>query len=205
MGGYYHHRLAEIYRFLVFPGQRVLEIGCGEGHLLAAVKPATGVGVDFSDEMLSRARNRYPDLHFIEADAHDQDLDEKFDVIILSDLVHDLWDVQTVFEKIAPLCHSLTRVIINSYSRLWEVPLTLATRWGLATARLYQNWLTVEDVSGLLNLANFEVIRHCEEILWPLATPGLTSLANRYLVRFWPFKLLALTNFIIVRPHTSGQ
>jgi ubiquinone/menaquinone biosynthesis C-methylase UbiE len=204
-GGYYHQRLADIYRFLIFPGQRVLEIGCGEGDLLAAVKPGTGVGVDFSGEMIRRARKRYPDYRFIEADAHDLDLNEKFDVIILSDLVDDLWDVQAIFEKNALLCHPLTRVIINSYSRLWEGPLALATRWDLATARLYQNWLTVEDVTGLLSLANFEVIRHWEEILWPLATPGLASLANRYLVRLWPLKKLALTNFIIARPHPSGR
>lgn len=204
-GGYYHQRLTEIYRFLIVPGQRVLELGCGPGEILAAVKPGVGVGIDFSPEMLSRARQRHPDLHFIQADVQDLDLQEKFDVIILSDLVNDLWDVQGVLEKIAPLCHSLTRIIINSYSRLWELPLALVTKWGLATARLYQNWLTVEDISGLLNLANFEVIRHWPEILWPLATPVLAPLANRGLVKLWPFKMLALTNFIIARPRPRPQ
>ena len=201
-GGYYHQRLAEIYRFLVVPGQRVLEIGCGEGDLLAAVKPGIGVGVDFSGEMLSRARKRYPNLHFIQADAHDFELKDKFDIIILSDLVNDLWDVQAVFEKILAVSDSNTRIIINSYSKLWELPLALVTRWGLASARLYQNWLTVEDITGLLDLANFEVVRHWEEILWPMSTPVLSSLANRYLVRFWPLKLFGLTNFMVARPDS---
>ena len=39
MGKWYHRRLAEIYRYLVNPNQRVLEIGCGMGNLLA--QPAT--------------------------------------------------------------------------------------------------------------------------------------------------------------------
>jgi SAM-dependent methyltransferase len=189
-GGYYHQRLQEIYQFLIVPGQRVLEIGCGKGDLLAAVKPSIGVGVDFSGEMLTRARQRHADLRFIQADAQDINLKEEFDVIILSDVVNDLWDVQAGFEKIATLSHSFTRVIINSYSRLWELPLTLASKCGVATARLDQNWLTVEDLTGLLSLANFEVIRRWEEILWPLATPGLASLANRGLVKLWPFKLI---------------
>lgn len=204
-GGYYHQRLAEIYQFLIVPGQRVLEIGCGKGDLLAAVKPSIGVGVDFSGEMLSRARLRHPDLRFIQADAQDLNLNERFDVIILSDLVNDLWDVQRVFEKLAMLSTPLTRVIINSYSRLWELPLALATKWGLASARLDQNWLTVQDIAGLLDLANFEVIRHWEEILWPLSTPVLASLANRGLVRLWPFKIFGLTNFIIARPDSSHK
>jgi tRNA G46 methylase TrmB len=37
--GAYHRRLAKIYRFLVPAGQRVLEIGCGQGDLLAAARP----------------------------------------------------------------------------------------------------------------------------------------------------------------------
>src|SRR3990172_3982497 len=39
-GAYYHQRLVEIYRFLVSPNKRVLEIGCASGDLLAAVAPS---------------------------------------------------------------------------------------------------------------------------------------------------------------------
>ena len=55
----YHERLAQLYRFLIPPGQRVLELGCGEGDLLAAVEPARGVGVDFSGAD-DRPRRRAP-------------------------------------------------------------------------------------------------------------------------------------------------
>ena len=34
-------------RFLVPPGQKILELGCGNGHLLSALSPKEGVGVDF--------------------------------------------------------------------------------------------------------------------------------------------------------------
>jgi SAM-dependent methyltransferase len=200
-GGYYHQRLTQIYKFLVAPGQRVIEIGCARGDLLAAVKPAIGVGVDFSGEMIRRAVQRHPELRFIEADAYKLDLDEKFDTIILSDLINDLWDVQTVFQQIAKLATPHTRVIINSYSRLWEPPLAVAERLGLAKPNLYQNWLTVEDIVGLLNLADFEVIRCWPEILWPLPTPLLDMFLNRFVAKVWPFKYLNLTNFIVARPR----
>lgn len=205
-GGHYHRRMEEIYRFLVAPGQRVSEIGCAKGDLLAAVKPAFGVGVDLSGEMIKRANKRYPELHFIQADAHELGLrNEPFDVIILSDLVNELWDVQSVFEQIARLMTPHTRIILNTYSRVWELPLAVAERIGLGKPMLDRNWLTVEDITGLLNLVDFEVVRHWEEILWPLQTPVLSTFFNRFLVRVWPFDNLALTNFIVARPRLAHK
>ena len=46
-GKYYHSRLTQIYKLLVPPGSRVLEIGCAQGDLLASLNPALGVGIDF--------------------------------------------------------------------------------------------------------------------------------------------------------------
>jgi SAM-dependent methyltransferase len=197
-GTWYHRRLAEIYRFHVNPNVRVLEIGCADGRLLAALRPAHGLGVDFSEEMIRRARERHPNLEFIHADAHDLSaIKETFDVIILSDLINDLWDVQRVFEQIQPLCTPRTRIIMNFYSRLWQFPLSISQKINLATLNLYQNWLTPEDVKALLRLAGFETVRITREILWPLPLGGI---ANRFLVRLWPFNQLALSNFVIARP-----
>lgn len=198
MGKWYHDRLTEIYRFHVTPNQRVLELGCGDGRLLAALQPSHGVGVDFSKEMIQRAGQKYPSLSFIYADAHDlSQIDETFDVIILSDLVNDLWDVQRVFEQIKPLCHPRTRILLNFYSRLWQAPLGIARTLNLATSNLYQNWLTQEDINALLVLAGFETIRTSHEVLWPLPLGGL---ANRFLVRLWPFNQFALSNLVVARP-----
>jgi hypothetical protein len=159
------------------------------------------VGIDFSAEMLKRAVQRHPELRFIQADAHVLCLGQKFDTIILSDLVNDLWDVQTVLEEIARLTTPRTRLILNSYSRLWELPLALAERLRLARPNLLQNWLTVEDATTLLDLADFEVIRHWAEVIWPLPTPVLSSLLNRVVAKLPSFKHLALTNFVVARPQ----
>ncbi|MCX5819995.1 MAG: glycosyltransferase [Deltaproteobacteria bacterium] len=200
-GGAYHRRLIEVFRFWVAPGQRILEVGCEQGDLLAALRPARGVGVDFSSEMLRHARQSHPDIEFVEADGHDLEMIERpFDIIILSDLIDDLWDVQMVLEQIKRLCHHHTRIIINSHSRVWEPLLFTARKLKVAKPMLPQNWLTVEDVSNLLNLSGFEVIRSWEEVLWPLRTPFINQLCNKCLVKVWPFKLFAMTNFIMARP-----
>ena len=197
-GGWYHRRLTEIFGFLVHPNQRVLEVGCAEGDLLAALQPSHGVGVDFSEENIRRGQARHPMLELIHADAHDLSaLTGPFDAVIFSDTINDLWDVQRAFEQIRPLCTPRTRLIVNFFSHLWGLPLDLVRRLNMASPNLEQNWLTREDVHGMLNLAGFETIRFTREVLWPLPLGGF---ANRFLVRFWPFSELALANFVIARP-----
>jgi ubiquinone/menaquinone biosynthesis C-methylase UbiE len=198
MGRWYHRRLGEIYSYLVSPNQRVLEVGCGMGDLLASLQPAHGAGVDFSPEMIARAQKKYPQLEFHQLDAHDlTSLEGKFDIIILSDTVNDLWDVQRALEQVHHFCLPHTRLILNFYSRVWQLPLSIAQSLNLAAPTLHQNWLTREDIDNMLRLAGFESIRSSQEVLWPLPLGGL---ADRYLVKLWPFREFALSNFVIARP-----
>jgi len=197
----YHRRLQRVYQFLVPRGLRILELGCGEGDLLASLQPAVGVGVDFSPAMIEQAQRRHPGLRFVTADAHDLSaLSGPFDIIVLSDLLHDAWDVQGLLTELQRLSHPGTRVVMNFYSRLWELPLAVTARLGLSRPVLKQNWLTVSDVSNLLTLSGFQVVRSWQEVLLPLAVPGLAALANRVLVRLWGFRHLALANFVLARP-----
>ena len=198
MGGWYHKRVTEYFKFLVNPKQRILEIGCGLGDLLASLDPSRGVGVDFSAEAVTRAEKRHPHLEFHQLDAHDlSSLEGEFDIIIFSDAINDLWDVQRALEQVRRFCVPRTRLILNFYSHLWQIPLSIAQSLNLATPILAQNWLTVPDVNNLLNLAGFETIRNSNEILFPLPLGGF---ANRYPARLWPFRELALSNFLIARP-----
>lgn len=201
LGGAYHRRLERVYGRLVPAGRRVLEIGSGDGRLLASLAPSVGVGIDFSGEMVRGARRSHPHLRFIHADALEvADLTETFDAIVLSDLVNDIWDVQRLLERVGSWSAPHTRVVLNVYSRLWEMPLSVANRLGLARARLAQNWLTTEDTENLLELAGLRMVRRWQEVLLPLPLPLLAPLANRFLVRIWPFSMLALSNFFVARP-----
>lgn len=201
----YHERLAEVYRFWIAPGQRVLELGCGRGDLLAALKPSKGVGVDFSPEMILRAKKRYPDLTFIEADCHHlEDIEGPFDAIIFSDLVDDVWDVQEILTGLSRLCHDRTSIMMNSYSRVWELPLFIVEKLGLAKPKLSQNWLTIDDVSHIMSLADIDVIRSWHEILFPLRLPVIAGFFNKFLARLWPFRFFTLSNFILARPRPKN-
>jgi SAM-dependent methyltransferase len=184
---------------------RILEIGCGQGDLIASLSPEFGVGVDFSPKMIELAVERHYDLDFILADAHSIPIESRFDVIILSDLLNDVWDVETVLLEVRRLCHPGTRILINIYNRLWEPILALAAHLGLSRPNLLQNWLTIEDLENLLYLSNIERIRTWPEIIFPFQIPILTSFLNKFLARFWPFHHLGLTHVLVSRPSPGDS
>ena len=80
--GFYQRLLHHYYRFLVPSGLRILELGCGHGDLLACLKPSVGVGVDFSGEMIRHAAKKHPNIFFIQADVHEMEFKQNFDVIL---------------------------------------------------------------------------------------------------------------------------
>lgn len=198
---YYQGMLIHIYHHLIPANARVLEIGCAQGDLLAHLKPSYGVGIDFSKNSIDYARIKNPHLHFYEGNAHHFQLNgEKFDYIVLSDLINDAWDVQEIIENLKRYCHPQTRIIFNFYSHLWSWPLKIARLLGIARPILSQNWLTKQDLENLLELTGFETLRSWQEILIPAPIPLISTLANRYLAKLWPFWHLDLVNMLLARP-----
>lgn len=197
---YYHQRLKTIYKLNIPPHSTVLEVGCGQGDLLASINPSYGLGIDFSQSMIDSARLKYPDIDFRIADVHELDLEGKvFDIIILSDVINDLWDVQKTLEVLKKSSKSDTRIIFNLFSHLWQVPMQIAQKLGFAVPTLPQNWFTLHDLDNLLELSGFETLRSWPELIMPYPIPG-ANLINRYLSKMLPFRWFALTNFLVARP-----
>ena len=202
-GVFYHKLLRHYYRHLIPPGLRILELGCGHGDLLASLKPSSGVGIDFSEDMTQVASRKHPELTFINADVHEIEINGKFDVIILSELVNDLWDVQRVFEKLRNLSKPTTRVVLNFFNNLWRIPLSIANWLGLGAEVLEQNWFSPHDVHNLLKLAGFEVVQRRSIILLPLNIPIFSIFINKYLSHLPPFSWFDLSNIVVARPDPA--
>ena len=153
---YYHRWLLSNYTQIIPQGSRVLDLGCGEGRLLAGLNPSLGVGIDFASAAIERARKQHPELRFEIAAVEQLDLGKvTFDYLILSDLINDVEDVQALLLSLHRYCHSSTRLVFNFYSRLWQIPLQLAQYLGKANPLLLQNWFTVDDLQNMFTLTDF--------------------------------------------------
>ncbi len=199
----YPRLITRYFAFLIPPGARVLEIGCGLGDLLAAVKPSYGVGIDFSPAMIELARGRHPELTFRVADALSFDTSETFDYVILSDLVNDLADVQAVLERVRQVSQPGTRVVINFFNNVWRPVLALAERIGAKSPAMQQNWLSSADMLNLLHLAGWEIVKQDARILWPIRTPLVATLFNRWLGPL--VRPLCLTVLMVARPRPRAD
>jgi len=72
------------------PGERVLDVGCGTGHLTSQIA-ATGaqvIGVDLSAEMIEQARAAHPAIHFEVADARRMRFPPHFDAAFSNATLH---------------------------------------------------------------------------------------------------------------------
>jgi ubiquinone/menaquinone biosynthesis C-methylase UbiE len=197
----YHRSIESIAKHYIPPGERILEVGCGAGDLLAALNPSEGVGIDISGEMIRLASQRHPHLKFLHGPVEEFSWDGKpFDVIILSDVVGCLYDILGVFRKLRSFCHAGTRIVIQWHSRLWKPALDLAESLRFKSPVPVYNWTSPEDIANLLYLAEFEVVRSRPHILMPLQVPGISTVFNRYLANLPGFRWMCLTQWTIARP-----
>ncbi len=195
---YYYEDQQEYFKFLIPEGCSVLELGCGTGDLLASVNPGRGVGIDFSGEMVSQARDRFSQLEFRVGDIEClDDLDETFDIIILSDVIGLLLDIEETLRGLHRFCTSNTRIVISYYNFLWEPVLKMGERLGQKMPQRHQNWLSMADISNILHLADFEVVKQERRLLLPRDVPALSSFINRYLAPLPGVRKLCLSCYIV--------
>ena len=198
------------YRYLDFViphDASVLDLGCGTGDLLNALKPVKGVGIDLSEVAIEIARKENPDFEFFSGDIEDPTIlsaiDGPFDVIVLSDTIGMLEDIAGTLKLIQPLCNPETRIIVSYYSQLWAPALKIAEFLGLKQKQLPLNWLSAEDIQQLLLLADFDIIKREWRQLIPKRFFGVGTIVNKLFGWLPGIRQLCLRNYIVARPTPS--
>ena len=205
-GAFFHDEDLLYLKFLIPEGARVLELGCGTGDLLAALKPSFGVGVDFSAGMIAQARQAHPGLTFfvgdIEDPAFNRSLPGPFDVIVVVDTLGALDDCQAMLENLHDLCTRETRLVVGYFSHLWYPALKSAEAVGLKMPQPPQNVLSPADVRALVALADFEAVKNEKRVLLPMRLLGVGRFVNRFVA---PLPLIASLCRSLRRCATDGM
>lgn len=205
---YYYEEEGRYLQFLIPPDKRVLQLGCGNGHLLEKLRPSYGVGVDFSAAKIARARSAYPHLSFICADVENlpetPELAHTFDIIVLPDTIGSLDDCLATLQALHRFCHADTRLIVSYYTRLWDPLLVFYTKIAASQRYVRRNWLSSLDIVNLLQLADFDVIKQEWRILVPFRLFGLGRLVNRFIATLPLIRKLCLRNYVVARPQPAA-
>lgn len=197
---FYHKGIRGFYRSVIPQDQRVLEIGSATGDLLASLKPSFGVGIDFSCNMVKVARSKHPHLKFCVMEAENLCLNEKFDYVVMSNLLDYLEDIWVVLEKVKGLLSVDGKIVITTVNPVWEPIFRIGEKFNLRTPDTVRNFITNKDVVNLLESQNFEVLREGLKIALPKYIPLLSGLVNFIIPELPMLRQLCLMQYIITKP-----
>ncbi|MFB2838630.1 class I SAM-dependent methyltransferase [Floridanema evergladense] len=88
--------------------ERILDLGCGTGHLTAKIASmgAKVSGIDADKNMIEEARQNYPNLHWLIADARNFQVDEPMDAVFSNAALHWIKEanavIQCVYQALKP-------------------------------------------------------------------------------------------------------
>lgn len=202
---YYYSTIKAFISRIIPPGWRVLEVGCGTGEVLAAIQPSRGVGIDISLEMVNIASRKFPQHTFIHSPVENLQLEEKFDYIIMVDVVDHVYDVMDVFGSLYRFCTPTTRIILTTINPWWEPVLSWMEKIGAKMPEGPHNFIEKGTLRKIFEMMDFTVSYSGFLLLFPKRIPVLSYLANSLGVRIWGLNRLASAQYMIIQPMTANK
>lgn len=122
------HRLTRYHDFFLSnlkKDETVLDIGCGEGYLAKdlAQKASHVIGIDINETSLKKAQENAPsNTTFIHGDATNYAFKEKFDVLVLSNVLEHIQNREDFLRNISPLANTIL-IRVPMLDRDWTIAL----------------------------------------------------------------------------------
>jgi trans-aconitate methyltransferase len=151
------------------PGHRILDLGCGTGHLTAQIaeRGAEVTGLDSSASMIAQARQNYPKLKFVLADAKAFEFDRPFDAVFSNAVLHWIPEAGLPIDCVARALKPGGRFVLElggkgNVARIVSAIDSVLREEGYEMANLHF-YPSAGEYSALLETRGFEI-----EALWTI-------------------------------------
>ncbi len=145
------------------PGERILDLGCGTGHLTErlAASGADVVGIDASPSMIATARQNFPKLRFQVADARDFCFDTPFDAIFSNAALHWICEAPQVARSMSRALKPEGRLVLKmgakgNIARIREAIETVLTEAGFPAGHTWY-FPSLGEYAAILEGQGFEI------------------------------------------------
>jgi len=202
---YYGRGLRSVIEKYVRPGAKVLEVGCATGDMLASAEPSRGVGIDVSGEMIKIARDKYPGHEFICSDIENLDLDEKFDFILMIDLVDHVSDLVSLLKTVRKFCHPTTKIVVTTINPWWGPVLSLMERVKAKMPEGPHNFVEKRNLAKMIEFSDLSIAYSAYALLFPKYIPLLSFLANTIGTKIWGINKLSFVQYMILHADPVNQ
>ena len=128
---------------------KILDAGCGSGWLSSRLSVYGEVtGIDISEKSIEEAKVNYPGIRFICMDAReDFQLDEKFDIIVSSEVIEHVIEQEKYFNNIASMLKTHGTLILTTPNGKWKKP--YFTGYRQEWAQPFELWLKPKELKKL--------------------------------------------------------
>ncbi|MBI5642246.1 MAG: glycosyltransferase [Deltaproteobacteria bacterium] len=195
---YFYNKLSSFLNFIIEPGKKILLFRSELGQLLPNISPASALGVDICQKMVSFAKRKYPQFRFKCADPEDIELDEKFDYIVFYSL-GDIIDIEKAFINAGAGASVDTRLIVINYNYLWRPLVFMAEKIGWKVPQPTQNWLNIPVIENILYLSGYEVVKKYHQVLFPVGVPILSWFLNDAVAKLPFIKNLCFLQIVVAK------
>jgi trans-aconitate methyltransferase len=148
------------------PGERILDLGCGTGHLAAEITAvgANVIGIDRSSDMIAEAKTKYPELEFEVLDGRELSFDRQFDAVFSNAALHWILEPEKVIRGVAQALKPGGRFVVEfggkgNVQHLMTAIAQAFSNFGIRLDREADPWYypSIAEYAGLLEEHGLEV------------------------------------------------
>jgi len=112
----YHRRRLIMKTLEPLEFSNILDVGCGNGILIELLRKrfplARIVGVDFSEKVISENQSKYTDCEFYHLDISSKVLEDKFDLVICSEVIEHIEDYLAALRNLRKMAQNIVIVTV---------------------------------------------------------------------------------------------